>query len=111
MIELGPLPGDDDLVRSLQPLYDAGAAHALEVALADAPERRRRPRPTRKPADELTERIVDALADLAEGATAEELARDLDTEPDLVTAELEELGAIGIVVRSDPGEDARFWLG
>lgn len=114
MLELGPLAGDDDLVRSLQPLYDAGASYAREVALAEGPGRKRRARPnvSAREYDELTERIVDVLADSADGATAEELARDLDTEADLVVQELEELGVLGIVVRSDfAGDDVRFWLG
>ncbi|MCB9689302.1 MAG: hypothetical protein H6738_09740 [Alphaproteobacteria bacterium] len=51
MVELGPLVGDDDLPRALAPLYDAGAAHALELALSelgDVDQTRRR-RPTRGP--------------------------------------------------------------
>lgn len=116
MVELGPLAGDDDLQRTLAPLYDAGAAYALEVALAEVADLRPRrrgaalddtpaPFPLR---DELTERIVDALADAAEGTTAAELARDLGTAPDAVERELDELGTLGIVTRSDEG---KFWLG
>jgi hypothetical protein len=44
MAELGPLVGDSDLPRALQPLYDAGAAHALELALAGEAGDHSRPR-------------------------------------------------------------------
>ncbi len=46
MVELGPLIGDDDLPRALQPLYEAGAAHALELALAGEAGDRTRRRPS-----------------------------------------------------------------
>jgi hypothetical protein len=35
LLELGPLAGDEDLLRTLGPLYDAGAEAALELALAE----------------------------------------------------------------------------
>lgn len=46
LLELGPLPGDGDLLKALSPLYDAGAEAARELALAELPAapRRRRPR-------------------------------------------------------------------
>lgn len=52
MLELGPLPGDGDLLKALSPLYEAGAEAARELALAELPTapRRRRARPSRAPA-------------------------------------------------------------
>ncbi len=40
--ELGPPPGGEDLERVLGPLYDAGALVAEQIALADAPAKKRR---------------------------------------------------------------------
>ncbi|MEZ4235216.1 MAG: hypothetical protein R3F59_03440 [Myxococcota bacterium] len=123
MVALGPLAGDDDLLRALTPLYDAGAEAALALALADprpgARRRRRSMVPTAAPrsevpevADEpsdLTERIVDLLASSDDGATAQELATRLGVSPKRARLELEELDRMGIVSR--PGRDERWWLG
>ncbi|MEQ1503110.1 MAG: hypothetical protein ABMB14_12810 [Myxococcota bacterium] len=174
MMALGPLAGDDDLPRALQPLYDAGAAAAHAIALAegdaDAPRRRRRstvpqvallpPAPSIAPSatrakvpaapefparplgaefparplgaefplgaglpldpglelspaagpEDLTERIVDLLAEADDGATAEELGRKLGVTTARAQAELEELGNLGLVYRSGRGP-GRWWLG
>lgn len=37
LLELGPLAGDGDILRTLGPLYEAGAEAAREMALADVP--------------------------------------------------------------------------
>ncbi len=44
LVELGPPPGDGDLLKTLEPLYDAGAEAARELALTDVPEQRKRER-------------------------------------------------------------------
>jgi hypothetical protein len=127
MLELGPLAGDDDLHRALAPLYDAGAAAAVAIALAEGePDglRRRRGRsaipqtlaPERRVdepeiPEDLTERIVDLLADAEDGATADDLAKQLGISSDRARAELDELSALGLVSRSGRGAEKRWWLG
>jgi uncharacterized Zn finger protein len=129
MLELGPLAGDDDLLRALTPLYDAAAAFALEVALGGdaAPDRRvpTRRRPTAAPAAsasqppppppaedpgevDLGERLVDALADRAEPADADSLASEVGVPVAQVRAELEALEQLGLVFAA--GDD-RWQLG
>lgn len=125
MLELGPLAGDDDLHRALAPLYEAGAAAAVAIALAEGePDglRRRRGRsaipqtvvPVNEPQqvqEDITERIVDLLADAEDGATAETLAKQLGVSVERARAELDELSALGLVSRSGRGADRRWWLG
>ena len=84
------------------------------LRLAAAPERRRRVRPSAPEggpsSEDLTERIVDLLADRSDGAGAESVARELDADPERVAEELGELVALGLVTRSDDG-GIRYWLG
>lgn len=128
MVALGPLPGDEDLMRALAPLYQAGSAAAIAMALAegspDAPRRRRRSMiPTAspkhdagaraapgEPTEDLTERIVDLLADADDGLPSDELARLLGVSPVRAKNELEELAKIGLVFRSGTGA-GRWALG
>jgi hypothetical protein len=121
MLELGPLAGDDDLLRALSPLYDAAAAHATEVALGGSGATDRRPATRRRtgvpgstsgppsadaaapapPPDtgevDLGEELVDVLADRAAPATAAELAEQLRVDPVRVEVELRALEALGLV--------------
>lgn len=135
MLELGPLAGDDDLLRALTPLYDAAAAWALEVALGGeganavdrrpptrrrataAPSREPGPPPTPSapppPADDpgevdLGERLVDALADRADPTPAAALAAELGAPAARVEAELGALESLGLVFQVEPG---RWQLG
>jgi hypothetical protein len=62
-------------------------------------------------AEDLTERIVDLLADAEDGATAEMLAKQLGVSVERARAELDELSALGLVSRSGRGADRRWWLG
>jgi uncharacterized Zn finger protein len=136
VLELGPLAGDDDLHRALQPLYDAGAAAALAIALAERPgegPRRRRGRSTvpvvsrqaaprlppppaarRKGAaapDDLTEQIVDVLAGRENGATTREVSLALGVNAARVQEELDEIANLGLVYRTGRGAMVRWFLG
>jgi uncharacterized Zn finger protein len=129
MVALGPLAGDEDLLRALTPLYAAGSEAALSMALADAnpdaARRRRRsmvptaaPRSSEAPAadggdeepGDLTERVVDLLASAEDGATTEDLARQLGVSPNRALQELQELDRMGIVCR-EGRSGSRWWLG
>lgn len=123
MLELGPLAGDDDLLRALGPLYDAASAHAVEVALGGdeagdrRPVTRRRstqapvsgppPAPERPPADtgevDLGEKLVDALADREDPVTAAALAAELGVARARVEEELATLERLGLVFAAEPG--------
>jgi uncharacterized Zn finger protein len=130
---LGPPPGDADLHRALDPLYEAGAAAALEMALRDAapderiaddaPEvvrervrnfRRSVQRPAARGSSgggsDLTEAIVDALAE-CECAKSKELANRVDADILDVRRELLELEKLGIVFRTGQTRGTRWWLG
>ncbi len=126
MVELGPLAGDDDLLRALTPLYDAAATFAMDVALGAATTSDRRP-PTRRrstaapesvppptqpialpPADDpgevdLGERLVDALADRDDPASAAALAAELGVSTAELEAELTLLEKLGLVFAPEPG--------
>ncbi len=124
-LELGPLPGDQDLQKALAPLYDAGVEAAVRLATAEggASDASRRlnswlardvapPEPSEE--DDvyfLSERIVDRLAEDDDGMTTKQLARALDLDPLGLEAELLELEAMGILVRSGGARAPRWWLG
>lgn len=115
--ELGPLEGDDGLDRVLQPLYGAGAAYAVELALAEPSgtgARRRRtsaPPPPPTPEEDSSERLVDALAEAEEGATAAELGKAIGWTEARARTELVALEALGLVARTGRGKRERWWLG
>jgi len=141
LLELGPLPGDGDLLKTFGPLYEAGAAAARDFALAEPSRtlgsRRRRPTPAqltapapsqpivveaaalaerparrRAPADaDLGERLVNLLADAEEGASTRQLATSLDLDPIHVRRELVELETLGVVARTGTTRATRWWLG
>ena len=127
---LGPAPGGGDLDKALLPLYEAGAEAAARIAFGEEG-----PRPTRiqfkkrsaessaaDPANaegdvppapgtqELTERLVDTLADL-ESAKSGELAKKLGLDPIEVRNELLALEKLGIVFRTGKTRGTRWWLG
>ncbi len=137
LLELGPLPGDGDLLKTFAPLYTSGAAAAREFALSE-PSRTvgsRRRRPTRAAAPDpsstpvpvetaplptrrrrpqvidLGERLVDLLADADEGASTKQLATVLDLDPIVVRRELVELETLGVVMRTGSTRATRWWLG
>ncbi len=131
---LGPPPGDADLHRALDPLYEAGAEAALEMALREAtpteglddsaPEELRERvrnfrRSVQRPAargsgnagsSDLTEAIVDALAG-SECAKSKDLAARVDADILEVRRELLELEKLGIVYRTGQTRGTRWWLG
>lgn len=117
LAELGPLEGDEGLDRILGPLYAAGAAAAVDLALSSraAPERRRRrassgsPRPTEP--DDPVEAVVDALADTESGASAAAIGRRLGWTEARTRTELENLEALGMVARSGRAPREVWWLG
>jgi uncharacterized Zn finger protein len=137
MLELGPLAGDEDLQRALAPLYEEGANSALRIAMAEGGAqdsvRRRRGRsaiptaaqfvprdalaqgspmatPVEEVPEDLTESIVDVLAEADDGATAESIAKKLHISVDRIKAELDELLSIGLVACSGRREP-RWYLG
>lgn len=135
MLELGPLAGDEDLHRTLLPLYDAGASAAIAIALAEGGAqdsiRRRRgrsaipgalsrapvslippppPPPPEAPLEDLTEAIVDLLAEADDGLTADAIARALRITLERSRSELEELLSLGLVACSGRREQ-RWYLG
>lgn len=129
LLELGPLAGDGDILRTLGPLYTAGAEAARELALAELPPGTRRspprslsfqgdqsPQPLEPPDPEeeeadLSEQLVDLLADAEDGMTTRQLATALATTPSAVAEELAELAALGVVARSGSARSPRWWLG
>lgn len=134
LLELGPLPGNGDLLKTFAPLYEAGSAAAHELALAEPtrPARRRRMAPARAPsapvvlqtpnlppptarreadAGDLGERLVNLLADAEDGASTKQLANCLDLDPILVRRELVELETLGVVARTGTTRATRWWLG
>ncbi len=113
---LGPPPRDADLLRTLTPLYEAGATAAKEVALADgpdgaAPKKRRRKAALAPPAtdEDFTERVVDALYEV-ESASHIELARVLSLGLHEVRRELLELETIGLLVRDIQPDGTTVWM-
>jgi hypothetical protein len=149
LLALGPPPGQGDLLRSLAPLYEAGAAAALEVAVHDSPNPRRRrsnqPPPATRPVDperpialerpappprnlktaseetmsaaqvpnvpaDLTERVVNALAELG-SAKSKEIADKINIDMLVVREELLSLERLGIVYRTGQTRGTRWWLG
>lgn len=149
LLELGPLAGDGDLLKTLEPLYQAGAEAATELALTDLPNtdtpRRRRP-PTPVPAAtvvaaepdqpappqpngnhtaredddievrepevlDMSEMLVDALAEIEDGASTRQLADVLGIPTIRVRRELVELESVGVVVRTGSTRSTRWWLG
>ena len=133
---LGPPPGEDDLVGALEPLYEAGASAAHEIALQErssseedevSPRRRRRRRvgvaiePSRSSREQktsteeaerhtLTEKIVDLLAEL-KSAKSSELAKRLSEDKLAVRNELISLEQLGIVYRTGATRGTRWHLG
>ncbi len=122
---LGPPPGDVDLLRALGPLYEAGSQVALELALEEielndeARERQRNfRRNTQRPvgkdrsgsSSQLTERLVDLLADV-ENMKSKDLAIALGANITDVRNELLELERLGIVYRTGQTRATRWWLG
>ncbi|TNE84210.1 MAG: hypothetical protein EP330_30280 [Deltaproteobacteria bacterium] len=123
---LGPPPGETNLGHALNPLYEAGGAAALEIALEDRPRKKRRRGGKRSEADPvetaaaaapvlsdagpLTERVVNLLAN-RECARSRELAKELDVSPQEIRAELLELEKQGIVYRTGQTRGTRWWLG
>lgn len=118
---LGPPPGDEDLERALRPLYEGGAAAALELAMADRPEEgadRRRPRAraplgaagissgTEEP--DFTEVVVDALVEL-DTASHTDLANALKIGAHEVRRELLELEELGLLVREVGADGQNRW--
>lgn len=95
MVELGPLPGDGDLLGALAPLYEAGADAARDLALAELPNapKRRRVRPQRPV-----------------GAT--EVPAELPAEPTLEVVVQAPVPASTVVTEapgpSEPAEDSGF---
>ncbi|MEN0068276.1 MAG: hypothetical protein AAGA48_39510 [Myxococcota bacterium] len=136
LLELGPLPGNGDLLKTFAPLYEAGSAAAIELALAEPARGRRTKRvrrahpawpstpivakpiaiPEPKPQkaereDDLGERLVNLLADAEDGASTKQLATTLDLDPILVRRELVELEILGVVARTGSTRATRWWLG
>ncbi len=131
--ELGPLQGDADLHRALEPLLEAGRTAALAVALIESqPTRRRKrarhthPRPETPVAKKspppssssesmvecvLTERLVDRLAEIEEGSKSRDLAMALEAPVDAIRNELLALEKLGIVFRTGQTRGTRWWLG
>lgn len=121
---LGPPPGDIDLLRALEPLYEAGAEAALSLALADAVVdeaaadrakvfRRSVQRPAQTSSGgntHLTEAIVDALAEV-ECARSKDLAKRVGASVVDVREELLDLEKLGIVYRTGQTRGTRWWLG
>lgn len=125
---LGPPPGEDDLLGTLLPLYEAGHGQlrAMIEAIPDRPEPRRRPRvepvviePELLDEDDedeafvsvdLTERLVDALA-TADGSSSAELAEMLSLSVSEVRGELVDLLALGLVYRQQDTGEVRWFLG
>jgi uncharacterized Zn finger protein len=130
MLELGPLAGDEDLHRALAPLYEEGANSALRIAMAEGGAqdsvRRRRGRsaiptaarfvpraeltPVEEVPEDLTESIVDLLAEADDGATAESIAKKLHISVERIKTELDELLSMGLVACSGRREP-RWYLG
>lgn len=131
LVALGPAPGDADLHRPLTPLYEAGAARALEMALEEhevhIPEEKARRifrgrkvfrppetpgRPSEKPQGlgNLTEAIVNLLADNG-GVKSKEIAARLDAPMTEIRQELLELETLGIVYRTGQTRGTMWWLG
>lgn len=118
---LGPAPRETNLAHALGPLYEAGGAAAVEVALEDRPRRERRrmrredeavasPMPALSPeVSELTHRVVNLLAN-RECAKSRELAKELSVSPQEVRAELLELEKLGVVYRTGQTRGTRWWL-
>lgn len=127
---LGPPPDEGDLERALGPLYDAGAEAALrlfwEEDATDLLDRRRKALENRAkgglrrsrsveaeiedPGRALTERLVDALAEV-ESARTNELAERLGASVEEVRQELVELEELGLVYRTGQTRGTRWWLG
>ena len=122
---LGPPPGEVDLLGALGPLYEAGAAAALEMALSENDETERdenrvrafkqqiqRPQAaeghTSRPG--LTEAVVNALAEV-DCARSKDLAATLKADIIEVRDELLELEKLGIVYRTGKTRGTRWWLG
>lgn len=133
MLAMGPPPGGLDLQRAILPLFEAGAARASEILHAEAdgvtePRRRkalfvRRSElnakddtpvkielPPPPPPIDITERIVDALAE-NEGSKSSDLARILRMDPVAIRIELIELEKLGIVYRRGRTRGTRWYLG
>ena len=88
MLELGPLPGDGDLLKALGPLYEAGADAARELALTEIPDdgrRRRRPAGPKLVSFEAPEPTEEFHAEAMEP----EVPERLESPPELVPAEPE----------------------
>jgi hypothetical protein len=117
LAELGPLEGEEGLDRILAPLYEAGAAAAVDLALDSRPlpERRRRrvSSPPPPPAADLDpgETVVDALAGTDAGASAATIGRRLGWTEARTRTELENLEALGMVARTGRGRREVWWLG
>jgi uncharacterized Zn finger protein len=133
MLAMGPPPGGLDLQRAILPLYEAGAARASEILHAEpdsATEPRRRKAlfvrrselnakddtpvkielPPPPPPIDITERIVDALAE-NEGSKSSDMARILRMDPVAIRIELIELEKLGIVYRRGRTRGTRWYLG
>ena len=117
---LGPPPGQIDLLRSLEPLYQAGSTAGFEIAHREL--QLPRPNPPRRPPeplegpvpphedDGITEHVVDLLARL-ESAASHQIARELAVPPNRVRRELLELERLGIVVRPNAEQPEEWCLG
>lgn len=135
---LGPPPGRAELGSTLEPLYDAGAKSAIELAFGDvvdlggvragslwtgfkkgvrgkervATPRPAAPRAVASPDDDtpLTEKLVDLLAEL-ESAKSAQLAQRLGVPVMTVRNELVDLEKLGIVYRTGQTRGTKWWLG
>jgi len=121
-VELGPLGGEDDVGRTLAPLYTAGAQAARELALhrptARLPRRRRHgsvappPEPAQPTRPATTaERIVELLAVARSGVRAADLATELSVPVRTLRRTLKELEDGGQVTRTGATRGTRWWLG
>jgi uncharacterized Zn finger protein len=138
---LGPPPGQMEVLRALTPLYEAGSAAALEIAVRDQSDAREVRRidaaPSSPPVSgvrraslppavedsmaKIIERSQAAAPDLTErvvnvlaelgSAKSKDIADKIDQEPLVVRAELIELERLGIVYRTGQTRGTRWWLG
>jgi uncharacterized Zn finger protein len=132
LMTLGPAPDQADLRNTLAPLYEAGskAAHAVfwnDETSDPTPKTLRTPKTTQvltpqpesaQPIPEppvteqtsLTERVIDALADV-ECAKSNDLAKQLNESTAAIRTELLELEEMGLVTRTGKTRGTRWWIG